>query len=376
MRRFLLITQTVVVLAVSLIAAEKGLAQITITSNDFPVTIGERFFQYIMEDTTEPGIPVDIGSSGAGQSWSFDPAQYRGGAVLETVVVDPAATQFADSFTVADFAWKQAHPFEPITWFQYFDLTANELLFLGIAVIQPDTQVAGVLAPARKSAVFPMTYNTSWTQSGSDTATVDSAGITLTTIVHTLITDSVDAWGTIQVPSGTFPCLRIQNNIYVTFLMLLNGFPFYTWTVRTITYNWVAENVGIVATIQSKAGETDPNFTMAQMVTIRVANPSAVGVKEMSANKKFHLHDNYPNPFNPETVIEYQLLRSVDIEISIFNVEGKKVTTLASGFRPAGSYKVTWGGKDESGRMVASGLYIYQLKAGDSAEIKKMTLLQ
>lgn len=205
-------------------------SQLAVVST-IPTTIGERFFQYILEDTTDPGIPVDIGSAGAGQSWSFDPGQYPGGAVLEPVVVDPAATQFADSFAIADFAWEQAHPFEPITLYQYFDQTANELLFLGIAVIQPDTQVAGVLAPARKLAVCPMTYNSAWTQSGSDTAAVDSAGITLTTIVHTLITDSVDAWGTIQVTSGTFPCLRIQNNIYVTFLMLLNGFPFYTGTI-------------------------------------------------------------------------------------------------------------------------------------------------
>jgi hypothetical protein len=263
MRRFLLVMQTVAMLTVLTVAVNEGLAQIIITSNDFPVTIGERFFQYIMEDTTEPGMPVDIGSSGAGQSWSFDPAQFPGGAVLETVVVDPAATQFADSFTVADFAWKQAHPFEPITWVQYFDQTANELLFLGIAVIQADTQEVGVLAPARKSAVFPMTYNTAWTQSESDTAASDTAGFTLTMISHTLITDSVDAWGTIQVPSGTFPCLRIQNNTYVTITMLLNGFPLNSWTVRTITYNWVAENVGIVATIQSKADESDPNFTMA-----------------------------------------------------------------------------------------------------------------
>lgn len=138
----------------------------------------------------------------------------------------------------------------------------------------------------------------------------------------------------------------------------------------------MAENVGIVATIQSKSGESDPNFTTAQMVTIRVANPSAVEVKEMSANQKFFFHDNYPNPFNPETVTEYQLPRSAEIEINIFNVAGKKVTTLASGFRPAGSYKVTWDGKDESGRAVASGAYFYQLKSSDFVAVKKMMLLR
>jgi len=74
-------------------------------------------------------------------------------------------------------------------------------------------------------------------------------------------------------------------------------------------------------------------------------------------DSSFNLHDNYPNPFNPEMMIEYQLPHSTEIEISIFNVEGKKVTALASGFLPAGSYKVTRDGKDESSRMVASGAY-------------------
>ena len=118
MRRFLLVVQAVAMFTVLTVTINEGLAQITITSNPFPATIGESFFQYVFEDTTEPGIPVDIGSAGAGQSWSFDPAQFSGGAILETVVVDPAATQFADSFTVADFAWKQSHPYEPITWYQ------------------------------------------------------------------------------------------------------------------------------------------------------------------------------------------------------------------------------------------------------------------
>jgi len=97
---------------------------------------------------------------------------------------------------------------------------------------------------------------------------------------------------------------------------------------------------------------------------------------QFSLPSSFLLEQNYPNPFNPESVIEYQLPRSSDVEISIYNLKGQKVTTLIRANQPAGFLKIIWNGKDESGRTVASGVYLYQLKAGDLVETKKMTLLR
>ena len=351
-------------------------AQITITANEFPSAIGEKFLQYMVEDTTDSRIPVNLGSAGPGQSWRFDPAQYPNGGVLKTEVVDPAATPFADSFPAADFAWKQMNPIESITFFQYFELTAADLSFLGAAVVGADTQWAATSRPPRTLALFPLTYNAAWTQSGSDTATVDSGGISFTMIAHTLIEDSVDAWGTIEVPLGTFPCLRLQNNLYVTFTMLLNGFPLRTWTVRTITYIWLAENVGLVASIQSKAGETNPNFTLAERVSFRVQAPTGVDEDESVVSKQFHLYNNYPNPFNPSTTISYQLPAASEMELSIYNLSGQKVRTLVSERQPAGAYTVQWDGRDEAGNLAGSGIYFYQLTAGKFTQTRKAILMK
>jgi|GEM_PF-6859485 len=103
--------------------------------------------------------------------------------------------------------------------------------------------------------------------------------------------------------------------------------------------------------------------------------PLKVEESDGSLPADFELAQNYPNPFlsgtksrstkNPETVIEFQLPKASEVEISIFNLQGQKVTTLVRGHQTAGAHKIIWNGTDESGRRVVSGVYLYQLKAGD-----------
>jgi hypothetical protein len=88
------------------------------------------------------------------------------------------------------------------------------------------------------------------------------------------------------------------------------------------------------------------------------------------------LSHNYPNPFNPSTTIEYSLLRQSNIELTIFDLLGRKVKTLIKSNKPAGSYSVTWDGRDESGQPVATGVYLYRLTAGDFTQTKKMLVLK
>ena len=77
------------------------------------------------------------------------------------------------------------------------------------------------------------------------------------------------------------------------------------------------------------------------------------------------LMQNYPNPFNPNTVIRYQLPASSDVKLSIYNTTGQLVRTLVNGEMPAGSHAITWDATDNSGQRVASGVYLYVIRAGD-----------
>ncbi len=92
--------------------------------------------------------------------------------------------------------------------------------------------------------------------------------------------------------------------------------------------------------------------------------------------KKFQLFQNYPNPFNPTTEIEYDIPRTANISIVIFNTLGQKIRTLVNKRQTPGQYTVVWDGKDDYGRNVASGIYLYQLKTNDFVQTKKMILIK
>jgi len=89
----------------------------------------------------------------------------------------------------------------------------------------------------------------------------------------------------------------------------------------------------------------------------------------------FCLLQNYPNPFNPETRITYHLPKDSEVRLAIYNSLGILIRVLDCGKRSAGVYTVTWDGKDEEGRIVPSGIYLYRLKAGSNVFLKKMIKL-
>ena len=91
------------------------------------------------------------------------------------------------------------------------------------------------------------------------------------------------------------------------------------------------------------------------------------------------LLENYPNPFNPETWIPYQLATAADVTITIYDVHGNLIRRLDLGHQPAGTYygqssAAYWDGRNNSGESVASGLYFYTLSAGDFVGTRKMLL--
>ena len=105
-------------------------------------------------------------------------------------------------------------------------------------------------------------------------------------------------------------------------------------------------------------------------------NPTAVSDDNRNTPKEFHLSQNHPNPFNPETTIEYQLSQSSHVAITIYNTIGQSIRTLYDGQQNAGVYELIWDGKDNSGRKVGSGIYLYQLKVDDFVSVKKMVMIQ
>ncbi|MBN1347769.1 T9SS type A sorting domain-containing protein, partial [candidate division KSB1 bacterium] len=92
--------------------------------------------------------------------------------------------------------------------------------------------------------------------------------------------------------------------------------------------------------------------------------------------REFELAQNYPNPFNPTTQIRFAVPEAQHVKITVYNVLGKKVTTLADKKVAAGRHSVRWDGTNEFGIQVATGIYYYKLEADNFTKIRKMLLLK
>jgi hypothetical protein len=90
----------------------------------------------------------------------------------------------------------------------------------------------------------------------------------------------------------------------------------------------------------------------------------------------FALHDNYPNPFNPRTNIQFDLPRAAHVSLAVFDVAGRRVRTLVDEERPAAMHTVVWDGNDDGGRRVASGVYYYRLVSDEFTATNKMLLVK
>ncbi len=109
---------------------------------------------------------------------------------------------------------------------------------------------------------------------------------------------------------------------------------------------------------------------LAAIANVLANGPTAVE-NIPSLPNKFELQQNYPNPFNPSTEISYTIPKSSFVSLKVYNALGQEVATLVNGFKTANSYKVQF-----NANGLASGIYIYQLKAGDNVVAKKMILMK
>ena len=90
----------------------------------------------------------------------------------------------------------------------------------------------------------------------------------------------------------------------------------------------------------------------------------------------FALHSNYPNPFNPETTIGFDISAPTDMRLEVFDITGQLQRILLAGRMDSGRHHVAWDGRDGGGRRVSSGVYFYRLRAGASNETRRMLLLK
>jgi hypothetical protein len=142
---------------------------------------------------------------------------------------------------------------------------------------------------------------------------------------------------------------------------------------RTITLGsgWTANNCKVVVIVQNN---TDKKIQQAEVIEVQTLTDVPGGTGTIPTS--FSLEQNYPNPFNPTTTIQYNVSERSFVSLKVFNMLGEEVKTLVAAEQAAGSYPVVWNATDNAGRDVPSGVYFYQMTAGNFKETRKLMLLK
>jgi photosystem II stability/assembly factor-like uncharacterized protein len=168
--------------------------------------------------------------------------------------------------------------------------------------------------------------------------------------------------------------------------------------VQRYWFEWAADSLMQSAARDTSFAANDTTITLRQLAPNqaywwRVKARNIAGWGEFSEKRKFtvivssvasrnetprafHLAQNYPNPARPGTEIRFQLPRPSSVSLKIFNALGEEIRALVDAPFEAGSHRALWDGKDNNGKLVASGVYLYQLRAGEFAQVRKMSLIR
>jgi len=350
--------------------------QITITSGDILALIGE---SHLLEgDASGSTITVDVGSAGTNQTWDLSGISLPEPVELSINYLSPASTPFAADFSNANLAFSL--PFDEFGFtgigYNYIQVLSDQVTSLGFAADLAEPDSVFINYAEEEIVELPLAYGNSWTSSSVDTFEF-LPGFGSITIMNT--ESSVDGYGTVKLKAGDFSCLRLKDETEEITQTLVEGQILFSDTTSSISYSWIGKESFLLAEIESQNGETDPNFSQAafvQLTTSLDAPNALIDDGLVSIPENLVLYANYPNPFNPSTTIRFDVPEAGIVNLTIYDLNGRRITTLVDENMAAGSHQVSWNGHDASGISVASGVYIYRLQQMNRVLSRKLTLLR
>jgi phosphodiesterase/alkaline phosphatase D-like protein len=149
----------------------------------------------------------------------------------------------------------------------------------------------------------------------------------------------------------------------------------------------ITANEGVFASVRFVLTDDHPQGNLLDIVegliidgSLGVSVADNIGARLSLLPEAFALDRNFPNPFNPETTIRYAVPEAADVRLIVYNILGQEIVTLADERHVPGFYALRWNGKDQFGRGVASGVYLYRIQATAATEtftqVHKMLLLK
>ncbi|MEE8417868.1 MAG: C1 family peptidase [candidate division Zixibacteria bacterium] len=195
----------------------------------------------------------------------------------------------------------------------------------------------------------------------------------------------------IENGDGTIGVEVVRDRTYIHDYMAIE----YNWAPLPVPLDWISIRNGTGAVPPDQTANVDITFSASDLdtgtyeaklrltcndpengindipVAMHILDPTGISDNTDNLPVQYYLNQNHPNPFNAATTINYGLPQSAHVELSVYNILGRKVETLLDEYRQAGIHRITFDSSD-----LASGVYFYRLKAGDFVESRRMVLLK
>lgn len=362
----------VLVLLLLVFSSSQVSAQVTISQTEI---LNLRGRSYEFDQLDADSITVDVGNPGANQIWDL-----RGISAEDTVhfpqsYVDPSNTPYDTAFPQANFAavLEFVEPGLSLISYNYWHVDMDEIVTYGdvseYSGLQ-DTVIADEYTDT--VLVLPMTYQASWSAITVDTTDFGGGN---TFILNDTTTSEVDGWGTLRLPIGDFPCLRIKETTHYVGQSYNNGVPGFTDEDYYISYIWVSPDHFLLSNIESRPNEMNPNFTTATTVSwISTINPRTSLDDELAA-APFSVPRLSPNPVTEGAQIEFESHANAKVSVNIVNLQGQKVAHIFEGELQAGEHSIRWNGKHSNGSALSNGLYLCTIEI-DGVRLSQKVLVQ
>jgi flagellar hook assembly protein FlgD len=182
----------------------------------------------------------------------------------------------------------------------------------------------------------------------------------------------------VPVPTGTLVgVVRNANNVAIMGATITAG-NYTTTSLTNGSYNMAvaAGTYSVTCTATGYEDLTNNNVIITAGQTTISNFTMITGIDEEVQIARTELKGNYPNPFNPETLISFDIKVKTPVRIEIYNTKGQLVRTLVNDWTDKGHHQVVWNGKDDYGHSVASGVYQYRMQAGEYIANRRMMLLK
>lgn len=331
--------------------------QITLQYSDYQraFSVGTTFVTY-STPLGSPDVEVFIGrASSTAQTWDLTSLTME--YVGNSVSIEPSAAPLINDFPGTNLVLYEKYLLglaDTIYTWNYKILTNDELLLLGDS---DETSVIWSWDPPAVQAKIPLTLGTNWIQSRDSTYIMPE----MYTISENVVT--IDAFGTLKVASGEFPCLRMRHDNRT-----IVHSPVGTDTTGTRSFNFYTEGMIEVHVGSINQDQFDLETIWVNGVKIS-GRQGLVGIPQHDLHASVSVMSVYPNPVCERAEIQYYLTQNSNVRISLTDLSGRNISTVLNEYQSVGEHRA----KIDATALPA-GIYLFRLESEGEYITEKMVV--